>query len=97
MPSSSIQNDQKFLVKSTVFTIVGTLLKVAGPVLMIVVARVFGKEIFGTYVSTQLFVLTLCRVAVLGLDKGLHRYLPQNNVCQAMLRLLSSGEIEFAD
>ena len=91
MPSSSIQNDQKFLVKSTVFTIVGTLLKVAGPVLMIVVARVFGKEIFGTYVSTQLFVLTLCRVAVLGLDKGLHRYLPQNNVCG---RPLHEGLVE---
>lgn len=66
--------------KSTLFTIVGTILKVVAPVLMIVVARVFGKEIFGVYVSTQLFVLTLCRVAVLGLDKGLHRYLPQNKV-----------------
>ncbi|WP_298769391.1 oligosaccharide flippase family protein [uncultured Fibrobacter sp.] len=78
--SSSIQNDQKFLVKSTLFTIVGTVLKVVAPVLMIVVARIFGKEIFGIYISTQLFVLTLCRVAVLGLDKGLHRYLPQNKV-----------------
>ena len=77
----SIQNDQKFLLKSTVFNLLGTCLKVVGPVLTIVVARVFGKEIFGIYVSTQLFILTLCRVAVLGLDKGLHRHLPQNHVC----------------
>ena len=67
--------------KSTLYTILGTALKVIAPVLMIVVARVFGKELFGVYVSTQLFVLTLCRVAVLGLDRGLHRHLPQNKVC----------------
>lgn len=76
----SIQNDQRFLMKGTLFTFLGTALKVIGPVLTIVVARVFGKEIFGIYVSTQLFVLTLSRIAVLGLDKGLHRYLPQNIV-----------------
>ena len=76
----SIQNDQKFLLKSTAFNLIGTCLKVVGPVLTIVVARVFGKEIFGIYVSTQLFILTLCRIAVLGLDKGLHRHLPQNKV-----------------
>lgn len=78
---SSVQADQKFLMKSTLLTFCGTALKVIAPVLTIVVARVFGKEIFGVYISTQLFILTLCRVSVLGLDKGLHRYLPQNGVC----------------
>lgn len=67
--------------KGTLFTFMGTALKVIAPILTIVIARVFGKEIFGVYVSTQLFVLTLSRIAVLGLDKGLHRYLPQNIVC----------------
>lgn len=67
--------------KGTLFTFLGTALKVIAPVLTIVIARVFGKEIFGVYVSTQLFVLTLSRIAVLGLDKGLHRYIPQNIVC----------------
>lgn len=78
---NDIRTDQKFLMKSTLFTFLGSALKVIAPVLTIVVARVFGKEIFGVYVSTQLLVLTLSRVAVLGLDKGLHRYLPQNVVC----------------
>lgn len=78
---NSIQNDQKFLIKSTLFTFLGTALKVIAPVLTIVIARTFGKEIFGVYVSTQLFIFTLSRIAVLGLDKGLHRHLPQNKVC----------------
>jgi len=77
---NSIQTDQKFLMKSSLLTLVSTILKVVAPVLTIVVARVFGKEIFGVYVSTQLLVLTLCRISVFGLDKGLHRYLPQNKV-----------------
>ncbi|MBF0431747.1 MAG: polysaccharide biosynthesis C-terminal domain-containing protein [Fibrobacteria bacterium] len=55
-------------------------MKMASPVLVIVLARVFGKEAFGLYVSTQLWVLTMSRLAVLGLDKGLHWYLPQNKI-----------------
>lgn len=77
----SVQTDQKFLRKSTLFTFAGSALKVIAPVLTIVVARVFGKEIFGVYVSTQLLILTLSRVAVIGLDKGMLRYIPQNKVC----------------
>ncbi len=78
---NSIQTDQRFLMRSTLFTFGGTALKVIAPILTIVVARVFGKEIFGVYVSTQLLVFTLSRVAVLGFDKGMHRYLPQNLIC----------------
>lgn len=77
---SDIKTDQKYLVKSAFFNLAGTALKVIAPLLMIVVARVFDKALFGVYVSTQLWVLTMSRVAVLGLDKGLHRYLPQNIV-----------------
>lgn len=78
----SVQTDQKFLMKSTLFTFLGTALKIVAPLLTIAVARVFGKEIFGVYISTQLFVFTLCRISVLGLDKGLHRYIPQNFVSE---------------
>ena len=77
---SDIKTDQKYLVKSAFLNLAGTALKVIAPLLMIVVARVFDKALFGVYVSTQLWVLTMSRVAVLGLDKGLHRYLPQNIV-----------------
>lgn len=77
---NSIKQDQKYLVKSAFYNLAGTVLKVLAPVLMIVVARVFDKALFGVFVSTQLWVLTMSRVAVLGLDKGLHRHLPQNLV-----------------
>ncbi len=77
---SSIHADQKFLESSTLYTFVGTGLKVVSPLLTVVVARVFGKEAFGIYVSTQLWVLTMSRVAVLGLDKGLHWFIPQNKL-----------------
>ena len=92
----SIQTDQKFLMKSTLFTFLGSALKVIAPVLTIVVARVFGKELFGIYVSTQLLVLTLSRVAILGLDKGLHRYLPQNKVCGRILYEGIAESLRFA-
>lgn len=81
MPENSIQSDQKFLMKGTLYSVLGTILKILAPVFTVVIARVFGKELFGIYVSTQLLVLTLCRVSVFGLDYGLHRYLPQNKVC----------------
>ena len=81
MSENSIQSDQKFLMKGTLYSVLGTILKILAPVFTVVIARVFGKELFGIYVSTQLLVLTLCRVSVFGLDYGLHRYLPQNKVC----------------
>lgn len=88
---NSIKTDQNFLVKSTLFNFLGTALKVIAPIFSVIVARVFGKEIFGVYVSTQLFILTLCRISVLGLDKGLNRYIPQNYVCK---RIAHEGVIE---
>lgn len=72
--------DKKYLMQSSLFSVLGTIFKVAGPVLMIVVARVFDKEVFGIYVSVQLLMLMLSRVAVLGLDKGLHWFIPQNRL-----------------
>ena len=77
---STVRDDQKFLESSTLYAFAGTALKVVSPLLTIVVARVFGKEAFGVYVSTQLWVLTMSRVAVLGLDRGLHWFIPRNKV-----------------
>ena len=75
-----LATDKKYLMQSSLFSVLGTIFKVAGPVLMIVVARVFDKEVFGIYVSVQLLMLMLSRVAVLGLDKGLHWFIPQNRL-----------------
>ncbi|MCL2283182.1 MAG: polysaccharide biosynthesis C-terminal domain-containing protein [Fibromonadales bacterium] len=80
MENESLKSDKKFLLKSTLYNVLSTALKVAGPVLAILTARIFGKEEFGIFVSTQLWVLTLSRISVLGLDKGLNWFLPQNSV-----------------
>jgi O-antigen/teichoic acid export membrane protein len=74
----SLETDKKFLLKSTLYNFLGTALKVVAPVLTIVLARTFGKEEFGVFVGTQLWMLTLSRAAVFGLDKGLNWFLPQN-------------------
>jgi len=65
----------------------GTALKVISPVLMILVARIFGKEEFGIFVSTQLLMQTLSRTAVFGLSGGLNWFLPQNSVNNRPLHL----------
>jgi len=77
---SSVENDQKFLLRSSLLNIFGAVLKVSGPALNFVVARYFGKEAFGIYISTQLWVAMMSRAAVLGLDKGLTWYVPQNKL-----------------
>jgi len=80
MQTMNSQKDKEFLFKSAMYNILGTVLKVAGPLLAILTARIFGKESFGLFVSTQLWILTLSRISVLGLDKGLQWFLPQNSV-----------------
>jgi O-antigen/teichoic acid export membrane protein len=76
----SLEKDKNFLLKSTLYNFLSTALKAISPVLMIVLARIFGKEEFGIFVSLQAWILTLSHIAVLGLDRGLNWFLPQNNV-----------------
>lgn len=76
----NLENDSNFLKKAVVVNIVGTILKVCGPLLTIVLARIFGAAEFGVFVSTQTLLLTISRTATLGLDKGLYWYLPQNRL-----------------
>jgi O-antigen/teichoic acid export membrane protein len=81
---SDLQTDKRFLFKSSLYNIAGNVLKVLGPALMIVVARVFGPAEFGLYVANQMLVLTISRIAVLGLDKGMYWYLPQNKLAHRL-------------
>jgi O-antigen/teichoic acid export membrane protein len=80
MAATKLESDKKFLLRSTLYNMLSTVIKVAGPVLAILTARIFGKEEFGVFVSAQLWMLTMSRVSVLGLDKGLNWFLPQNTV-----------------
>src|SRR5574344_1759048 len=76
----SLEADNRFLKKGTLLNIFGTVLKVCGPILTILLARIFGAAEFGIFVSTQPLLLTIARSATLGLDKGLYWYLPQNKL-----------------
>lgn len=66
------------LVKGAAHKLTGVLVKAASPVLTILLAHVFARDVFGQYVSLQLLALTLARFCLLGLDKGIAWYLPQN-------------------
>jgi len=92
----SLETDKKFLLKSTLYNFLGTAFKVAAPALTFVLARIFGKEEFGIFVSTQLLVFTLSRVAILGLDRGLHWFLPQNNVNNRTFHLGFNESLRYA-
>ncbi len=77
---SNLEADRKFLKKSAWFNIIGTVLKICGPLLTVLLARIFGAAEFGIFVSTQALLLTIARSSTLGLDKGLYWYLPQNKL-----------------
>ena len=77
---SNLETDSKFLKKAMIVNIVGTILKVCGPLLTFVMARIFGAAEFGIFVSAQTLLLTIAHSATLGLDKGLYWYLPQNGL-----------------
>ncbi len=77
---NNLETDSKFLKKGAIISVVGTILKVCGPLLTILLARIFGPAEFGIYVSMQALLLTIARTATLGLDKGLYWYLPQNKL-----------------
>jgi O-antigen/teichoic acid export membrane protein len=83
----SLETDKKFIFKSTLYNFLGASLKIAAPVLTFVLARIFGKEEFGIFVSTQLLIFTLSRVSIFGLDWGLRWFLPQNSVNNRQLHL----------
>ena len=76
----SLETDSKFLKKAVIVNVVGTILKICGPLLTFVMARIFGAAEFGMFVSAQTLLLTIARSSTLGLDKGLYWYLPQNKL-----------------
>ena len=76
----NLETDSKFLKKAMIVNVVGTILKVCGPLLTFVMARIFGAAEFGIFVSAQTLLLTIAHSATLGLDKGLYWYLPQNGL-----------------
>ncbi len=77
---NDLESDRRFLKKGALFNVLGTALKICGPLLTVLLARIFGAAEFGIFVSMQALLLTIARAATLGLDRGLHWYLPQNKL-----------------
>ena len=46
----NLETDSKFLKKAMIVNVVGTILKVCGPLLTFVMARIFGAAEFGIFV-----------------------------------------------
>ena len=55
----NLETDSKFLKKAMIVNVVGTILKVCGPLLTFVMARIFGAAEFGIFVSAQTLLLTI--------------------------------------
>ena len=55
----NLEADSKFLKKALIVNVVGTILKVCGPLLTFVMARIFGAAEFGIFVSAQTLILTI--------------------------------------
>jgi O-antigen/teichoic acid export membrane protein len=85
---SSLHSDKRYLVKGTILNLVGLVLRNISPVLMIGLARLFPSEVFGVFISVQLFVLTFSHLLMMGFDRGMIWYIPHN---QKAGRPLHSG------
>src|SRR5690606_37195283 len=73
-----MSDPKQYLVRGTLHKLAGVLVKSASPVLTVLLAHFFSQGTFGQYVSLQLMALTLSRLALLGLDKGIAWHIPQN-------------------
>jgi len=73
-----MNEDKAYILKGSLINLLGTITKLVSPVLVILLARIFSQEEFGMYISVQLFAITLSRITVLGLDKGLIWYIPRS-------------------
>jgi O-antigen/teichoic acid export membrane protein len=84
-PARSARTDKEYLVRGSLINGLGLLSRVVSPFLVILLARYYPPKDFGLFVSIQALVLTLSRIAILGLDKGLVWYAPK------ILRSMNAG------
>ena len=71
-----MKSDQNFLVRGSIINGLGLITRVVSPFLIILLARFYPQKELGLFISFQALVFTLSRVALLGLDKGLMWYVP---------------------
>lgn len=69
--------DTDDLLRGVSVNLVGNVLKLVQPVLLVLVVRAYGAELFGLFVFAQAVVLVTSRVCLLGLDKGILWWVPR--------------------
>lgn len=67
----SSSEDRRFLAWGSWVNGLGLVTRIASPLLVILLARAFPQKEFGAFIAVQSFTMTLARIAILGLDKGL--------------------------
>lgn len=78
-PDEDLQRDAGDLRRSLRITLWSYLLRVATPLLQILVIRMYGAGSYGVYAVVLAILTFIMRVALLGLDKGLLWWLPQQD------------------
>ncbi|MEL6179383.1 MAG: oligosaccharide flippase family protein [Myxococcota bacterium] len=77
MANDEVAQDRRDLRRGVMVNALGYLLKLAVPVMLVLVIRFYGKEAFGIFTFAQATLLFVVRVAMVGLDKALLWWIPQ--------------------
>jgi O-antigen/teichoic acid export membrane protein len=80
----SNRGDRSDLRRGVLVNALGYLPKLAVPVLLILVIRSYGASAFGLFTFAQAVLLFVCRVSLLGMDKGLLWWTPQQDTEEAL-------------
>jgi len=72
-----IEQDARDLRRGVVINMLGYLIKVAHPVLLVVVVRLYGAERFGIFSVAMAALLFVMRICLMGLDKGILWWVPR--------------------
>jgi len=72
------ETERRFLRRGTWLNLTALLAKNISPLLVVLMARVLSRDVFGLFVSAQMMVLTLSRLTVLGADSALVWSVAQN-------------------
>lgn len=73
-------NDRADLRRGVIVNSLGYIPKLAIPVLLVLVVRAYGAEAFGLFTFAQAVLLFVCRVLLVGMDKGVLWWTPQQSI-----------------
>jgi O-antigen/teichoic acid export membrane protein len=73
-----LNSDKRFLLRGSIINSLGLITRVASPLLVVLLARLYPQKEFGLFISLQALIYTLSRVVLLGLDKGLLWHVPKS-------------------